>query len=365
MDDMITAALAPIFANVTTNSEVADFYQEVAADLKESAQVKLMQDSALTERMAVQLALAEMGDLAGVVQLLAAAGDEQQFAQLPVLQTLKQIQQLFDPNVIHHVRVQAKGAKIQFVQSVTADISVTYNQRGFFKGGLAMVQRDDVLELNLPVMQPWANLVPFKHPRQTLVIGVPEQFLGQVTLNTHNGVAEFDHLVVPNLAVDVNNKAGNLVLNDIAVAKVALRTKSGNIKVTASNSNSWQADINAGNLTVVDTNGHFDVRVLTGNAKLKQVLGAGDFTVESGNLMVDWRGLQGNVTFNMQNGNIKNTVPLDTAFAFDLQSQNGVVKVTRPASYDVETVSYAKGRTAIDAVYQITAKSRGGNLHFR
>ena len=365
MDEFITATLAKAFTDVSYTPEITEFYQEVAADLKEAALAKMKQDSTLTAQTAVQAAYAEMGDLEAVVQLMMQGGTDDKFEELPALQTAKAYQQAFDSQHITQVQVTGTGAKVQLVQSATEQLTVTYTQRGFFKGKVAVEQAAGVVTITLPDVQPWAFMIPFKHPRQTVEIGVPTMFAGEINIISHHGVITSQQLTAPAATIMIQNKAGVVELQTTEVAAITLRTKSGNLKLTHCQTNELAFDVQSGNLQVFDVRGQMTLNLKSGNAKLQQVTGAGTFSVQSGNLTVNWQQVLGDVQLTLQNGHIKNDLPLDDAFSFDLKSQNGVVKVGRSATFTVNTLGHQAGYTALNPQYQVLGNVRSGHLRVR
>lgn len=364
MNDLIVDVLKADFKGVEQTQDVKDFYIEVSADLHESAEARLKETSSLTPAEAVRQAHDEMGDLKSLVKVI--ANNDAEMVQEIELEEQRKVSEQISITGINKIDLEAGTSNIKLVQSKSADIEISYTQRGFFQGKLNIVNHDGTLNIKVPLPKSWAYAIPFAHPRQLIQVGLPSAFEGTLAVESATGNLRATHIDAPNMYFDFKNKSGNMRLVNLVIAQLSVRLKSGNLRIDNVVAEDWQLNLKSGNLNVSDSTGKFDVVLKSGNAKFTDITGLGTFEGKSGNLTVDWRKVTGDIILAIKSGNIKSALPNnETAFAFEAQSGNGTVKVDYTATFDVKTMSYIIGQVGDEPKFTISGKSQSGNVRFR
>ena len=344
MNEIIEQALAPVFAGVKRTDEVNDFYDEVRADLAEAAQDKMATNAMLSQEAAVKAALTEMGDLHEAVKMMA---DDETLTPAPQIEPITgkpgNVELTVEAAGLRKVKIDGHYTDVRLTMSETAEFTVKTMQRGYFNGEVAFKTTDGQLKITMPEPKKWSFVVPFAHPHQTIELGVPAEFAGELTVETKAGNVWIENLVTPALTLVLEAKTGNVRIADAEMHLTRVKMKAGNLHMD--------------NVTT-----EFETDVKSGNTKVVDAKGFGQLAGQSGNLRVDWDELQGDVHLRLRSGNIKNVLPQTASFKFDAQSESGVVKVKRDGEFDVKTMSYVKGETDDRAEYLVKAQVKSGNV---
>ncbi|TYC48969.1 hypothetical protein ESZ50_06870 [Weissella muntiaci] len=367
MNELIQQALVPIFDGIDQTGDVADFYRELTSDVIESAQNIRAAEPNLTKTEAVNRALEGMGDLRAVVLMIA---DTEGVDVSPVVtdentvdwskKGQRQVFKAIPVDRVQNVTINTQDANVRFVASTTDDLELDYYQRGINGQTIQIEERDGNIKVVLPRPNFIDYIVPFRHPHQLLEVRLPSDLLGTVRLDARAGNISLDNFATPDLDLAVILTAGNLRINRVQANRFDLGAKAGNIQASQVKAEEWRIVARAGNVRLSDVTGEFDVAVRSGNVVLDDAIGHGIFKATSGNVRTIWRQVDGDLNFAAESGTVKVRVPLSDQFKFNLQSQSGIVRLKREATYEVQVQGYAKGTTSKDAQYNVIARVKSG-----
>lgn len=368
MKDEIDQVLVPIFNSAQQTPEINDFYREVAADLFESASALQQENPELSDEEAVQRALLAVGDLRPVIDFIASqetangktVGDAINSSERWIKKGQREVLRVLPSDQVQNLNIIAQDASVNFTASMTYNIEIEYRQKGINGQTIQTEIRDGNVRVVLPKPRSIDYLIPLRHPHQQLEVRLPLSFLGSVRLDARNGNVNLRNFETPDLDIAVILTAGNLRITNVQANRFDFGTKSGNIRIEQSKADFWRLVARAGNVRVDDVTGKFDVAVRSANIVLDETIGSGTFKVTSGNIRTNWRQVTGDLSFAADSGTIKSRVPVQDGFNFNLQAQQGIVRLAREAQYEVRVQGYAKGKTLTSSQYNIVARVKSG-----
>lgn len=125
-DNLITTELDQIFAGYPKTDDLLDFYNEVKADVQESAQDLLDNGEAATPEEAVHAAVTGLGDLSEPLQLVSETSDQ---AITETYQTGAVVEQTFVANQIQHIILTVEDSRVRFIPSTDSQIHLRQYQQ--------------------------------------------------------------------------------------------------------------------------------------------------------------------------------------------------------------------------------------------
>ena len=335
-DEMISKKLDKIFSNYPETDELKDLYQEVEADVRESAQHLLDSKKETDSEKAVEQAIKDLGDLNEPIKLAdeAVLGKETNEYQYSVTQ-------------IKTINLKASFGDVKIYPSKDDQLHIHQFQRPKSKSYRLKIDKSGNI-LNLVIPKPdWFSLKSlFIHPRSLVKIAIPKQFQGGLNLN---------------------DQAGSLNIEDLhSLGQIKINVKSGVVNFKNIYSDKIICKINSGTMNLNHIKTIFDLSIHAGTISGKNLSGAGNFSVETGTIKLDWLKLAGDITLIEKTGTIKSVQTSTQNFAFKLQSATGTVKIKRSnINYELKAIGAAIGKTGFtntNALPLISCKVDSGTI---
>ncbi|GAX04842.1 hypothetical protein IWT25_00136 [Secundilactobacillus pentosiphilus] len=354
-DNLISTFLKPIFANYPQTDDSRDFYNEVAADVREAAQDLLDSNDATTPEQAVKLAVDSLGDLTEPLQLISGT-------QSPAISQNSSANSSWSADLITRIVMHADETKVNLVASPDDQIHVhQYQQPKLASTKVQIKTLENTLSIEAPSPRWFQYLIPFRHPKSTVEIALPSQFAGHLEAELKSGTLSIEN-VKNQLQAKVVLSSGSLSINHAWIKTLSAQINSGQFKARHFASNSLQLDVHTGTIQLSNVESTFDISTHSGTIKGNVLTGKGQFTAHSGALFLDWQHVNGDVTVINHSGTVKIQTPMKDSFKFDLQAKSGTVKVTRNATYSVQVLGAAIGQVGDRPQYDVKVEDHSGTI---
>lgn len=354
-DNLISAILKPIFANYPQSDDSRDFYNEVAADVREAAQDLLDSNDATTPEQAVKLAVDSMGDLTEPLQLISGTPS-------PAISQNDLDTSSWSTDLVTHIVLHADETKVNLVASPDDQIHVhQYQQPKLTSTKVKIKTTKETLSIEAPSPRWFQYLIPFRHPKSTVEIALPSQFAGHIEAELVAGTLSVEN-VNNQLQAKVALSSGSLSINHVQIKTLSAQLNSGQFKARHFASDSLQLAVHSGAIQLSNVESTFDISAHSGTIKGNVLTGQGQFTAHSGALVLDWQHVNGAVTILNHSGTVKIQTPMKDSFKFDLQAKSGTVKVARDATYSVQVLGAAIGQIGDTPQYAIKVEDHSGTI---
>lgn len=358
-DDLITTELDKIFAGYPKTDDLLDFYNEVKADVRESAQDLLDNEEAATPEDAVHAAITGLGDLSEPLNLVSETSDQ---AITETYQTGAVVEQAFATGQIQHISLTAADSRIRLLTSSDGQVHVRqYQQPKLVSSQLQIHQLHNTLQLDAPAPSWLHYLIPFRHPTSQIELALPLNFPGDLELQLKSGA-----LTMTDLHTDadciLSLTSGTVTITQAHLHSLNVRLTSGSFKSDRLTTAQLTVKATSGIVRLNNTTADFDINAHSGSIKGGNLTGHGYFSAHSGSIKLDWLTVDGDLDLDAHSGTIKTRQPQRDSFKFNLQSHSGTVKIDRSATFDVQVQGAAIGQTAANPAYTLTGTAHSGTI---
>ncbi|MFC6253110.1 DUF4097 family beta strand repeat-containing protein [Secundilactobacillus hailunensis] len=356
-DELIAAALDPIFKGYVQNDDVQDFYNEVTADVKESAQFLLDTKQVMRPKQAVDRAVKSLGDLTEPLLLISSP-----VASASTATASATVAQSWPDTEVGHIVLRADETQVRLVASADAQIHVhQFQQSKLAASKLQLKQSEDTLYLAAPSPRWFQYLIPFRHPKSVVEIALPAQFDGTLDVDLKSGSLSATDLT-NQLRATLTLRSGGITMQHVQFKTLSAQLTSGSFKVNHLVCETLSLNAHSGAVHLANVETVFDISAHSGLVKGSMLAGAGQFDVHSGSLTLNWQRIDGDIAVVNQSGTVKLQAPTADSFKFDLQAQSGTVKVTRNATYSLQVQGAALGQVGEAPQYSVTVKNHSGTI---
>lgn len=358
-DNLITTELDQIFAGYPKTDDLLDFYNEVKADVQESAQDLLDNGEAATPEAAVHAAVTGLGDLSEPLQLVSETSDQ---AITETYQTGAVVDQTFAANQIQHIILTVEDSRVRFIPSADNQIHLRqYQQPKLASSQLQIHQLQDTLQATASAPSWLHYLIPFRHPTSQIELALPLDFSGSIELRLKSGALTMTDLQV-NADCTLSLTSGTVTITQANLHSLNTQLTSGSFKADHLTADQLKVNATSGVIRLNNTTANFNINAHSGSIKGSSLTGHGSFSAHSGSIKLDWLTVDGDLKLDAHSGTIKTQQPQQDQFKFNLQSNSGTVKVDRSANFDVQVQGAAIGQAGADPSYTLTGTAHSGTI---
>ncbi|WP_035451904.1 DUF4097 family beta strand repeat-containing protein [Agrilactobacillus composti] len=364
---IIDDALQRLFSGYPRTAEIMDFYQEVKNDVSEHAEDLLIAGTAKTPEAAVKAAVASLGDLNEVLQLISRGKTQPTPSESGVNaanNTQPAFTQSFDIAAVQNLDLAIGFGTVNFQQSPDNALHIRQDQKPELAAyRLALVQDGPTLHLKVANVSWLHYLTPFGHPHSTVTIALPKAFAGDISGQVSAGLLNFTNFQTKanfNLTI----KASNTKVDQVQANNMNILLSAGNFKADGLITATLTVHTKASNIRLIGVQGQMDIAAHSGTIKAQDLSGFGSFSAHSGTIKAAWTKVNGDLHFSAHSGTVNVQTPADADFKFSLQARSGAVKLKRPAHYDLQVTGAAMGTTTNgnEPIYQLTATANSGTV---
>ncbi|GAY74408.1 DUF4097 family beta strand repeat-containing protein [Lentilactobacillus kosonis] len=357
-DNLIEKQLQKFFNSTPPTGELLDFYDEVKADIKESASKKLANHSELTEAQAIKLAIEQMGDLTPAINLISQPDDSLTKLSANVDEQSQDLPKRLEINAgFGEVFLsQSPDEELHFYQQISP-------KDNSFK--MQMIENNDQITINIPKPSWLKYLTPLRHPKSKLYVEIPNQFNGTTILSGDSSSLQVNNLNV-NGELSFSINSGIIKLNQLKTNILNIQINSGQLNTNHVQANKFFVNGNSGTVTINDSEANFNIKITSGVIKANLISGSGTFATHSGSIKTNWQNVVDNINLTTQSGTIDSQLPILKNFNFKLSTLSGTAKLkNRQATYELRSQGAIMGRT-IDGddnnTFNLTATAKSGTI---
>ncbi|WP_268912696.1 DUF4097 family beta strand repeat-containing protein [Lentilactobacillus sp. SPB1-3] len=357
-EKLIEQQLQRFFNDKPHSGELLDFYEEVKADLTESASKKLANDSELSEEQAVNLAADQMGDLSPAIALISQTNDSVTELAESMDEQTNDLPELLEIN--------AGFGEIFLSQSVDEEIHI-HQKISPTDNSLKMktIETPDKVSISIPKPSWLKYLTPLRHPKSKLYVEIPDSFTGTTVIDGDSSSIQVNAINVSGeLSISLNS--GIVKLNQVKANISNIQISSGQLTASQVQANKINVNGNSGTVNIDNSQAIFNVKVNSGVIKAHFISGSGAFATHSGSIKTSWQDVTDDIKLTTQSGTIDSQLPMLQNFDFKLSAESGTVKLkNRQATYDLRAQGAAMGQTVdaeTNASFAITAMAKSGTI---
>lgn len=234
-------------------------------------------------------------------------------------------------NDVKSIMVDSDSSDITIVPENRNDIYVVFET---YKNGeelFVTAGQNTRIETKQPTLH-W-NL--FLNQNYRLIIYVPEEFSGDLSVDLTSGNVEFADFDLADVSIDLTS--GNLDFKNISAEKIDIRMTSGDIEVSNVDSESMDIRMTSGNMDLHNFNGKITGHSTSGNVVIAYDDRMDDlsFSCTSGNIEVYYNGIDVNASFELKttSGNVETEVGMSENVAI---KNNKIYGTSGDGTYTVE-----------------------------
>ena len=337
------------FANYPQTDELIDLRESIETDMNDF--VKEHVDDGMSVREATALAIENASDLDQLLQFIGEKENESKIYSLyaAITNRLRRLELVnsysVDLQSITEIHLQFHLGNVLILPTTDEKITVReFMSREIKSLFSAPTKVGNVLQIE----QGPRRIVGIF--RNRIEISLPQHFTGFFSLASKYGNITATKLN-SDILFDITSTSGNIRLTDLALKRVQLDARSGNVKLphirvleapgqlvlTDKSGNVKLLDVHAktlvlneasGNMRMIDVRGdRFDITQTSGNVHAENLSGAGKISGKSGNINVQFEQLTGKFKAEEKNGHIKVAFADDTSYNFMVKTLTGRVSL--------------------------------------
>ncbi|MGO2674974.1 MAG: DUF4097 family beta strand repeat-containing protein [Leuconostoc mesenteroides] len=201
------------------------------------------------------------------------------------------------------------------------------------------------------------------HVRTAVNIGIPRSFTtGKIEVRNQAGSLYAQDLVTEKFNVQIN--AGSFKVKNMDTKTADWQLASGSIKATHIKAEQAKIHAQLGAVNISDaTIDYAKVNADFGSVRIDNLVGGGEFTINSGSLRLRVDQLSNDLKLNSNSGTIRLTAPADQDFNFELATNSGAVHLDRnDIHYNKSFDGYKSGFVGANPEFTIDAQAAMGSI---
>lgn len=201
------------------------------------------------------------------------------------------------------------------------------------------------------------------HVRTAVNIGIPRSFTtGKIEVRNQAGSLYAQDLVTEKFNVQINT--GSFKVKNMDTKTADWQLASGSIKATHIKAEQAKIHAQLGAVNISDaTIDYAKVNADFGSVRIDNLVGGGEFTINSGSLRLRVDQLTNDLKLNSNSGTIRLTAPADQDFNFELATNSGAVHLDRnDIHYNKSFDGYKSGFVGANPEFTIDAQAAMGSI---
>ncbi|WP_096816915.1 DUF4097 family beta strand repeat-containing protein [Lactococcus fujiensis] len=379
MEDLLKNKLNSVFSDYQLTTETKDLYDEVLSNLRAAAK-DLKADGKSDVDAAIQ-AFSEIGDLTEVLNEITnktLVYSKNNISIYNENQLKLANDQTFNPTEIESIKLSYSSDNVEILASSDGKIHLYEYMNSENPDFFAQIQKTGGhLSIQAGVRpRLFGVFVPF---RTKIILALPVNFTGDLDVDNRSGNMNVQEISLSSLMMNV--RSGNFKLADVEVQDFSLDLSSGNGKFENLTTEKLYINAKSGNLkgdkmiaenvqiiadsgNCVFENVHFiglDLKLNSGNIKLLNSFSIeANLTTNSGNVVAEVVGFKA-LKAKSDSGNVRISVPRDMVFDFDLKSGSGSSEIALDGvSYEVKKEKRKTGSRRGNASNQAILRGESG-----
>lgn len=149
---------------------------------------------------------------------------------------------------------------------------------------------------------------------------------------------------------------------ELRLRNVAIKGISCSTSLETLDADNIDIHVTSGSIKINKMKGRYNLSTESGSVKLNEVTGGGDIRTTSGSITVNYRELQGAVTYNVISGSTRITIPQNTSFRYDVSVISGSIHTCLDASQYSSSRHSVKGLVGAESENSVYIKSVSGGV---